>query len=947
MTKEQDGQPSAAANLDTDDGVTFPTYLEASSSQDLPAYVDVTASAAGKLDVWLDRIGAGFGVFESSEHLNGGVSYSVIAGLNRINFTIPAGTTLGDTVMRFRLSSAGSLAPTGRADDGEVEDYAVSITTPQAPVTPAITGPASVTTDIAPTVTWTLHPENYNYDVVVTNSVGDVVFSRTGTTFNYAQIVPPLPGGTVYPLPAGIYTETVRAYNKEGLASSVATRQFEIIPPVITAPTGSVASVRPQIVWDAVNNAATYSVQLFNVTDNTLVSTVSGIAATNWTPAADLVLAEYEARVTAFNSAMQGSSVGVRRFTVAPAPVAVTPSGRLPDSTPSFGWSGVPGADQYELIVREEFGAGSIVISQTGLTTTTFTQPTELPLGRYSYTIRAINNPSNGSLSSSAYSNQSLVGQFTITERPTVVNPPATTFLTRPEFSWTVPLGAGNDPVSDIWVNKIENGVGRVFLRANGVTGTTWTANADFGLGTYHVYVRTYSATDPGTISDYSFPKTVRVTTAPTPLTPGGRTDTTRPALTWEGVLGAKSYRVYLASLSAGGRVILDITNINALSFTLPQSLVLGRYRYWVMASSAFGENSGWSLAKDFQVVAAPVVSGVSSSTFDNTPTFNWTSLSGFINGNIPAGATSYDVRIDQVLPTSVVTGFRSATVTGTTYTVPDNLALPTNYIYRAYVRARSADTQGDFSVKLEFFVGGRPNLNAIPTGSSQRPTLSWGVVDGASSYEIFLVNLADPSKIVARVSSIVLNSYTPTTNIGTGAFRYWARAFNSANGSPSLWSVPVDFVVAENSSPQPSGIENSPWILTAASSVLENQFSEISVSMLPSRSGSARSIEQEWAVAAPEVSSNSGAEQSAGAAPAVPAAADVPADTDAVLSGWSQEAWWDEAQPGQPGTALPAIAVAAEPAASKPQPKSASLGLLGSLLGLASLRRRRRDEES
>ena len=1053
---ERNGVPGSLADgddttgtADDEDGVTFPVPLE-SGNVGLLNYVDIVSSGSGKVDIWLDLDANG--VFDGADLLSTAGGFTVATGSNRFFFDIPAGTAFGSRVMRFRISASGGLSATGRANDGEVEDYEVNIRPLSTPVQPAIIRPIDITptngirpqtSDVTPFIAWTAHTENFYYTLsIVSNASGNVVYSKSNITFNFQEVGLQQPDLSILPLANGTYTATVTPFNRINDPGTSSSYEFDVVrvnvaapngdiesalplvtwnhvletkayrvtvrslntgsiveqaefdtaglavpnqyqttvalpigryqttvmaidqaglfgtpsdpvsfqvrtAPVVTGPGAIVTNPRPTVTWQGVNGALNYELVLYNRTDNVLVRNISGIVGTSYTIPNDLTMGSYSVSVRAFNTFGDSSFYSDDRiFGYSPVISVASPSSRLPDNTPTFQINAVPAADRYELYVFEDFGSGAQVFSETNLRTTVFTRTIPLPIGRYRYYINAVNEAAAGS-DSGDYVARSGDFRVVISERPVVVNPPATTFLTRPEFTWTVPLGAGNTPISDIWVNKIENGVGKVFLRANAVTGTSWISNADFGLGTYHVYIRTYSAVDPVSVSDYSFPKTVRVTTAPNLLGPSGRTDTTTPALTWEGVLGAQSYRVYLASLSTGGRVILDVSNINALSYTLTQPLLIGRYRYWVMARSAFGETSSWSLPKDFQVVAAPTVSGVSSSTFDTTPTFNWTNLSGFINGNIPAGATAYDIRIDQVLPTSVVTDFRTATVSVNSFTVPDNLALPTNNTYRFYVRARSADTQGDFSAKLEFFVGGRPVVNAVPTGSNQRPTLSWGAVDGASSYEIHLVNLADPSKIVARVGGIILNSFTPASNIGTGAFRLWVRAFNSANGSPSLWSVPVDFLVTENSRSQPIGTENNPWILTTASSVLENHLSEFSVSMLPSRSGSARSIEQEWADAAPVATADVSPEQVAGAAPAIPADSEVAEETDAVLSGWNQEAWWEDAQPVLPDATQSVVQVAAEPAAAKPEQKAASVGLLGSLLGLATLRRRRRDEES
>ena len=123
-----EGQPSSdsAADGADDDGVTFITSLLADSSRATTATVNVNVSASSKLDAWIDFNGNG--TFDHpSEHVGGGTSVIVTTGDNLVPITIPAGATAGDTYARFRLSDGGGLLPTGAADDGEVEDYAVTI----------------------------------------------------------------------------------------------------------------------------------------------------------------------------------------------------------------------------------------------------------------------------------------------------------------------------------------------------------------------------------------------------------------------------------------------------------------------------------------------------------------------------------------------------------------------------------------------------------------------------------------------------------------------------------------------------------------------------------------------------------------------------------------------------------------------------------------------------
>lgn len=121
---DEDGQPSAAANLDTaDDGVTFSGELLTGRI----ATVNVVASVTGRLDGWIDFNldgdwnDPGENVFSSQLLVQGGNSLSV---------NVPALASVGNAAARFRFSTAGSLGVTNFAVDGEVEDYLVTIVDP-------------------------------------------------------------------------------------------------------------------------------------------------------------------------------------------------------------------------------------------------------------------------------------------------------------------------------------------------------------------------------------------------------------------------------------------------------------------------------------------------------------------------------------------------------------------------------------------------------------------------------------------------------------------------------------------------------------------------------------------------------------------------------------------------------------------------------------------------
>ncbi|MBN2171254.1 MAG: T9SS type A sorting domain-containing protein [Candidatus Krumholzibacteriota bacterium] len=134
IDQDLDGQPDPNAlgddndGNDDEDGVVFLTPLIAGQN----ATMDVTASAQGFLDAWLDADANG-DWSEAYDHIL--LAYPLNPGVNTITFTVPtspAGTMNMITFMRFRFSSAGNLAFDGQSADGEVEDYEVFVESPEA-----------------------------------------------------------------------------------------------------------------------------------------------------------------------------------------------------------------------------------------------------------------------------------------------------------------------------------------------------------------------------------------------------------------------------------------------------------------------------------------------------------------------------------------------------------------------------------------------------------------------------------------------------------------------------------------------------------------------------------------------------------------------------------------------------------------------------------------------
>ena len=127
VDNDTDGFPSPDAlgddnnGTDDEDGVQFSgtMYIGQSTS------IGVSVSGTGFLNAWID-FNADGDWDESNEQIFTNVQLYG-GGSSQLSFNIPYGASGGNTYMRFRYNSQGNLPYYGFAQDGEVEDYMVSV----------------------------------------------------------------------------------------------------------------------------------------------------------------------------------------------------------------------------------------------------------------------------------------------------------------------------------------------------------------------------------------------------------------------------------------------------------------------------------------------------------------------------------------------------------------------------------------------------------------------------------------------------------------------------------------------------------------------------------------------------------------------------------------------------------------------------------------------------
>ena len=133
---EQDAHQSAdadgddttpAGGPDDEDGITFGGPLTPGGTVDITFVVNGIGATDPFVDGWIDFNNNG--VFETSELvLNGSTPHNGNGTPSTETITVPASAQTGETYARFRISTSNTpLLPTGATNDGEVEDYKITI----------------------------------------------------------------------------------------------------------------------------------------------------------------------------------------------------------------------------------------------------------------------------------------------------------------------------------------------------------------------------------------------------------------------------------------------------------------------------------------------------------------------------------------------------------------------------------------------------------------------------------------------------------------------------------------------------------------------------------------------------------------------------------------------------------------------------------------------------
>ena len=559
-----------STNQNTQVAVTFADLVARGDESDVDGTVDafiVQAVSSGSL-----KIGTTAG---SATAFAPGSNDRIDATLRA--YWTPATNVNGDAIAAFTVVAQDDIG------DNSILPVTVAVdVTP--PVMITITGPGSVTQTQRPEITWSAAAGAASYEVWITNL-------STGTSpFHQAT-----PTGTSYiptvDLGIGKFQVWVRSKASNGSFSSwSAPHDFQITTRVTVNALNPVQTTfRPTISWGALPGADHYDVWFDNLsTGAKQVVRNMNVAGTSFQVPSNLALGSYRAWVSGVAAdGFAATWSAAVNFGISVAPTVTQGQNASFNRTPVLRWNSLPGSDHYDVWINNLSTGASQVVRNMNVTSTTFTGPTTLPIGRYRAWVRGIAADGfEGAWTPAIH--------FSINGAPVVTQGQNTTFDRTPTFAWNAQPGAA---VYEVFLRNLSTGALTLYNR--NVTATQFTPPT---LTDCSYRWWTIGVTAQGFRSLWTAPMDIYVGGRPSFLTPSGSTTDTTPTFSWRPVDGAVRYDLWVDRVGGANQIIRQ-QSLTSPSLTPTTALAKGSYRAWVRAVSSTGEISLWSAQLDFTIV--------------------------------------------------------------------------------------------------------------------------------------------------------------------------------------------------------------------------------------------------------------------------------------------------------------------------------------------------------
>jgi hypothetical protein len=465
--------------------------------------------------------------------------------------------------------------------------------------------------DLYPLFDWYDVPGATSYQIQVFQGV-NVILDQSGITISQYQVVSNVLQNNTY------YYWRVRAMNSTQTSPWSSQWDFTTIVAGLPAPTlispanNSInISLTTILDWSDVTGAVSYRVQV--ATDslfNSLVLNIPGLGGSQYSVQTGQINpgTKYWWRARASNGTVEGSYSEIWNFTTVPPipspPVLISPANGATNVTVplTMTWNTSSGATSYNLQVSTSSIFSSVVIDESGLTSTSYIATSAQLLGNTQYFWRVSATNASGTSAWSTVWNYTT--GLAIPIAPLLIAPlnNSTGVSLFPLLDWNNVNGATSYAVQV----STDSNFTTLIINQSGFSASQYQVSSANNLQYNTLYYWRARAGNSAGYGPWStkwhFTTTVAPPPAPTLIAPsnGATNVSLTPYFDWSDVSSALSYRIQVATSNTFNTTVIDL-QVNPSNYTPPPGVLSGYTQYyWRVASINNGGTGPWSSAWNF-----------------------------------------------------------------------------------------------------------------------------------------------------------------------------------------------------------------------------------------------------------------------------------------------------------------------------------------------------------